>query len=278
MPFVNFQGGRLHYEIHDLTPPWVTNPVTIVFHHGLAANLHTWHEWLPHFCADYRLVTFDARGCGQSTVPAHGYTWSLEQFAHDVLDVAQAAGAYRFHFIGESLGGTVGLHLATTLDDRLLSLTASNCVARGSAVQSAAGWRNVIETHGQQAWAEQMMARRFHHNELSQAQYGWLLEQYATCSASTALAQAGMLSETNLTAQLAAIKVPTLLLCPDASPFAPPAHMAEMQALIPGAELQVFAHARDGLPLSHAASCAQTVTAFLARHAPRAKPDFPAVI
>jgi len=278
MPFVNAQGGRLHYEVHDLASPWVANPVTIVFHHGIAENLHVWHEWLPHFCARYRMVVFDARGCGQSTSPAQGHDWSLEQFAGDVLDVAQAAGANRFHFIGESLGGTVGLYLAAKLGDRLLSLTASNCAAHDGMLQHVAGWRNVIGKHGQRTWAERMMAQRFHPNTLPQAQYDWLLEQYATCSASTVLAQAGLLAEADLTAQLGAIRVPTLLLCPDAGSFAPAAHAAEMQSLIPGAELQVFAHARDGMLLSHAASCAQTVAAFLARNTPRAKSDFPAVI
>lgn len=278
MPFVNAREGRLYYEVHDLTAPWVENPAAIVFHHGAAANLHLWNEWLPHFCPSYRLVLFDARGCGRSTVPGPGFEWSLEQLAGDVLDIAQAAGANRFHFVGEGMGGTLGLHLAVKYGDRLLSLAAANCGARGGVAREAADWRGLIEAQGQQAWAKQMMAWRFFPNALLPAQHDWWLRQHAICNAHAALIMNDLVAATDLTPYLREIKVPTLLLCPDVSPFVPAAHMAEIQAAIPGAELQVFAHARHGLPVSHAAACAQTVSAFLARRFARNKSDLPIVI
>jgi len=41
--------------------------------------------------------------------------------------------------------------------------------------------------------------------------------------------------------------------------------MAAMRTAIPGAELQVFAHSKHGLPLSHGRACAEMLAAFLAR-------------
>jgi len=41
--------------------------------------------------------------------------------------------------------------------------------------------------------------------------------------------------------------------------------MAAMRTAIPGAELQVFAHSRHGLPLSHGRACAEMLAAFLKR-------------
>ncbi len=40
MPFVDTAHGRLHYDLIDHVPPWVQDPQTIVFHHGVAANRH----------------------------------------------------------------------------------------------------------------------------------------------------------------------------------------------------------------------------------------------
>jgi len=55
------------------------------------------------------------------------------------------------------------------------------------------------------------------------------------------------------------------LLSPQSSPFIPVEVMAAMRAAIPGAELQVFAHSKHGLPLSHGRACAETLAEFLAR-------------
>jgi pimeloyl-ACP methyl ester carboxylesterase len=277
MPFAITQQGRLYYEAHDLTPPWTANPAAIVFHHGAAANLHLWHDWLPHFCTGYRLIVLDARGCGHSSVPPLGFEWSLERLTGDVLEVTQAAGVNRFHFIGEDVGGLLGLFLAIKYGDRLLSLTVASCAARYSA-RGADSWRALIETRGQQAWAEQMMEWRYFPNALRHEQHEWWLRQHASCNARAALAMHELAAESDLTAQLAAIRTPTLLLAPDASPFVPAAHMAELQTAIPGAELQAFAHARHGLPVSHATACAEATSAFLARHFTRFKSDLPVVI
>ena len=277
MAFVNTQHGRLYYEAHDLTPPWIASPAAIVFHHGAAANLHLWQDWLPHFCNAYRLIALDARGCGHSSVPGLGFEWSLDRLAADVLDVAQAAGVNRFHFVGEDLGGAVGLYLAIKYGDRLLSLTVANCAARSNA-SGMGSWRALIETRGQQAWAEQMMEWRFFPNALRDELHQWWLRQHAGCNVRAALTMHELAAATDLTGRISAIRVPTLLLAPDASPFVPAAHMAELQAAIPGAELQAFAHARHGLPVSHATACAEATDAFLARQSSRFKSDLPVVI
>jgi pimeloyl-ACP methyl ester carboxylesterase len=41
--------------------------------------------------------------------------------------------------------------------------------------------------------------------------------------------------------------------------------MAELHALLPRSQLQIFRNAMHGLPFSHAAECAQTLLAFLAQ-------------
>ena len=44
--------------------------------------------------------------------------------------------------------------------------------------------------------------------------------------------------------------------------------MAALQRALPDASLQVFAHARHGLPFSHAAECSAAVARFIDGRAP----------
>lgn len=265
MSFVDHRDARIYYEVIDPTPKRIAQPPTLIFHHGVAANLELWNGWLPYLTERYQLVRFDMRGCGRSSVPEPGFRWSLEVLANDVLAVADAACAKTFHFVGESLGGTVGLYLAIHFGERLSSLTVSNGAPRGGLVQNLAGWRDIIETRGQKAWADQMMEWRFFPGTLPREQFDWFHDQHATCSPTAALAIADLLATANLSSELGHIKAPTLLLSPDASPFIPVTVMAEMKQQIPDCELQVFAHTRHGLPLSHGAACAQVLRDFLSR-------------
>ena len=77
-------GAELFYTIDDFTDPW-TQQETVVLHHGMAKNHKLWYAWIPILAQHYRVVRFDMRGMGQSSVPEPGYPWSLENFAKDLL-------------------------------------------------------------------------------------------------------------------------------------------------------------------------------------------------
>ena len=115
-------GAEIFYTIDDFTDPW-REAETVVLHHGMAKNHRLWYAWVPVLATHYKVVRFDARGMGQSTVPGPGYPWSLDNFAGDVLQIVNGLGLERFHFIGETVGGTIGMRFATLYQDRLLSLT-----------------------------------------------------------------------------------------------------------------------------------------------------------
>jgi pimeloyl-ACP methyl ester carboxylesterase len=257
--------GALHYDLCDVVPAWVDSPQTIVFHHGIAANTHIWAKWLPVLATRYRLLRFDMRGFGKSAQPPRDYRWSFDGLVADLLKVADAAGAGRFHLVGESIGGTVALACALAAPDRLLSLTLANAAARGGLVANVKGWRDVLAQEGQKGWARQMMDARFHPGALHAELQAWYLSVHETCSMDATLGLADLLLGADLTPRLGEIALPTLLLSPQSSPFIPLEVMAAMRAAIPGAELQVFAHSRHGLPLSHGRACAETLAAFLRR-------------
>lgn len=265
MPKIETGTGALHYDVCDMVPAWNENPQTILFHHGIGANIHIWADWLPVLAMRYRLVRFDMRGFGKSVQPAEDYRWSFPGLVDDLLRVADAAGAKRFHLVGESIGGTVAIACALEAPGRLLSLTLSNAAARGGLVANVKGWRDVLAKEGQTGWAKLLMESRFHAGALAPKLHAWYLRVHETCSMAATLGLADLLLGADLTPRLPEISMPTLLLSPQSSPFIPLEVMASMRAAIADAELQVFAHSRHGLPLSHGRACAEVLAEFLSR-------------
>lgn len=263
MPFIEREGQRLFFETIDVTAPWIAEPQTVLFHHGIGTTSGIWAEWLPILGSTYRLVRLDMRGFGES--PAQVERWSWRTLAADVLAVADAAGLSRFHFVGESIGGTLGLYMAIHDAERLLSLTVSNGAHRGTAVKNVDPWREMIAREGQAAWSRRLMEWRFHPGALSEAQYEWFHRVQSTSSVDATLGLAGLLLGADLTGEVSKIHAPTLLLCPDDSPFIPVGISVDLYQRLADAELQVFAHSRHGLPYSHGPQCAAVLKRFLAR-------------
>jgi pimeloyl-ACP methyl ester carboxylesterase len=260
-------GGPLHFETLDATAPWAAEAPLIVFHHGIGATGGIWSEWLPALLDRYRVARFDMLGFGRSGVPGPGFAWSLEGLVEDALAVARAAGAERFHFVGESVGGTVGLLLASRRPEALLSLTVSNASHRGGSIQRAREWREFIRANDMARWAEMMTPLRLDRERVPEAQYRWFEQAQAAAAADSVLDLADVLIGSDLTPELERVRVPTLLLAPGRSPFVPLAVMEAMHAGIAGSELVVFPDARHGLPCSHGAACGRALRAFLDRRA-----------
>ena len=253
--------GAIAMRMVDARMPWASDE-TIIFHHGLGACGAVWHGWMPVLLERYRMVTFDIRGHGGSTVPGD-YAWSIDAMIDDLTAVAAACDAERFHLVGESIGGTVALAYAARRPERLLSLTVSNGTHVGGSIENLAPWREIIASGGMTAWSEHMMGQRFHPGALTEAQSDWYREQQATADPDALLAAATMLAGADLTPDLGKVVCPTLLLHPDDSPFIPVPVMADLYAKLPNARLQIFAHARHGLPFSHARACGRNLRRFL---------------
>ena len=104
----------------------------ILFHHGVGIDMDIWIDWLPHLSKNFRCVRFDMRGCGKSSIPPDGQEWSMEEMMSDVLAVANAVNADKFHLIGESIGGTISLYTALNASNRITTVTALSTGHRGN--------------------------------------------------------------------------------------------------------------------------------------------------
>lgn len=258
--------GPLHYDITDVTPAWNAPTETIVLCHGVATNCDIWSEWVPILAPHFRVVRFDTRGFGRSLLREDGFNWSLDALANDIVTVAHAAGAERFHLVGESMGGTVALHLAARANSPVLSLCCASTAHRGTNIHRVREWRDFVARQGMQAWSLQMMEHRFYPQALSRQKWEWFHGVQSETRAQALLDVGDLLVNTDLGEALGRITVPTLLLTPDASPFVTVDISNEVHKLIKHSELTVFPGSRHGLPFSHARECAQAELAFLKRH------------
>lgn len=262
MTSATMSSGEVHYVDMDRRLPWCSSDEAIVFHHGVAAGSEVWAGWDAALADSYRLIKLDMRGHGGTPVP-DGYDWTIDSLVADLGAVVEAAGLERFHLVGESIGGTIALAYAARHPSRVRTLTISNGAHRGAPITNLASWSDIIASGGMSGWSEFMMGMRFFEEAIDVEQSRWYRDQQARPAGDTVLALAASLGATDLTSELSAVTMPTLLLHPDASPFISVSLMAELHELLPNAQLDVIAHARHGLPFSHAAKLSKTLAEFI---------------
>jgi aminoacrylate hydrolase len=90
---------------------------------GLGGTGAFWIKQMPYLSRDFRAITHDHRGAGQSTHSR--ITYSVEQMADDTLRLMDALHVDTAHFIGHSTGGAIGQVIALTRPQRLKSLVLS---------------------------------------------------------------------------------------------------------------------------------------------------------
>jgi 3-oxoadipate enol-lactonase len=107
----------------------------LILAHPLGVDMSVWDALAPTLANKFRLIRFDARGHGASSVPAGPY--SLADLGGDVvalmdrLDVAQA------HFLGLSMGGAIAQWLMIHAPHRLKKVVLANTAAH---FPDSAGW------------------------------------------------------------------------------------------------------------------------------------------
>jgi pimeloyl-ACP methyl ester carboxylesterase len=83
----------------------------ILFVHGVACHRGFWAPQLAYFAQAHRVVAVDLRGHGESDAPEQPYT--MRAFAEDVAWICSELGLGHPVVAGHSLGGLIGVELAT---------------------------------------------------------------------------------------------------------------------------------------------------------------------
>jgi pimeloyl-ACP methyl ester carboxylesterase len=123
VPHQVVNGVELYYEDTGGAGP------VVLFHHGYTGSHDSWPPIVEHLRDAYRCVMMDGRGAGDSAHPDDGYT--LEQYALDVVGMADALGIERFSYVGHSMGGGIGMVLGLDHAHRLDKLVLVTPVGSG---------------------------------------------------------------------------------------------------------------------------------------------------
>jgi 3-oxoadipate enol-lactonase len=264
-------GAEIHYREDDFTNPW-QEPETVVLLHGFCRNSAFWYGWIPHLARHYRVVRWDARGCGVSPMPPPGFQWSLRQVGRDLTDFLDAIGVRRAHFIGESLGGMVLPYFAAWFPERVKSLVAcsSNLGLRGPfAREMAAGEGSMVEAlekaESLEAYIRATEGSRLAPDEVPQAARDWYTREWAKTPARLWLDWATRLvPEVDLTKEvLGRVPCPGLVIAPTRTVKLPPDESRFFADHLPQGRLVMVDSASQALAFARADECARLAAAFL---------------
>ncbi|MRX39511.1 alpha/beta fold hydrolase [Flavobacterium sp. LC2016-23] len=100
----------------------------IVLLHGFLENKKMWQEYVALFSKEYRVVTIDLLGHGESD--SLGYVHSMEDNANAVNEVLEHLKIEKAIVAGHSMGGYVALALAELHPERIKKLVLLNSTAK----------------------------------------------------------------------------------------------------------------------------------------------------
>ncbi|MFY9771363.1 MAG: 3-oxoadipate enol-lactonase [Xanthobacteraceae bacterium] len=96
----------------------------LMLSNSLGTNLHMWDAQVPAWSRHFRVVRYDRRGHGRSSVPKGPYP--MERLGRDVLAVIDELGVAKMNWCGLSMGGMVGQWLGANAPGRVDKLILSN--------------------------------------------------------------------------------------------------------------------------------------------------------
>lgn len=100
----------------------------IVFSHSLGANMDFWYPQVQKLEKEFHILLYDHRGHGDSDSPRG--KWEIKDFGNDILNLLDKLELDRTHFCGLSLGGMVGLWLASNASNRIERLIIANTASK----------------------------------------------------------------------------------------------------------------------------------------------------
>jgi pimeloyl-ACP methyl ester carboxylesterase len=232
MPSIRVNGASLNYVVAG------DGPETILFSHGLFMSSNSYREQLRYFAGRYRVVAYDHRGHGRSSVPWSGY--DMDTIAEDAAQLIEHLGA-PVHFAGLSMGGFVGIRLAARRPQLLRSLVLMATSADDQPGNKAAAHvvtTGLVRTFGLKPIAKQSVRAMYgqpylRNRDRSQA----ALDYVRSLPKSMWRPMAAVADRPSVASELGRISVPTLVVVGDCDTLLPPQHSLRLAAGIPNAKL-----------------------------------------
>ncbi|WP_373354378.1 3-oxoadipate enol-lactonase [Pseudoroseicyclus sp. CXY001] len=233
----------------------------LVFANSLGTDLTSWDTLLPLLPEGLRLIRWDKRGHGRSSVPEAPY--HMGTLVSDAEAVCEAWGLSGVTFVGLSIGGLIAQGLAVKRPDLIGSLVLSSTAAKIGTPQLWADRIAALRRGGMEAIADGVMERWFsaafrEGPELA----AWRarlaatpLEGYIGCCAA--------ISGTDFWATTATLTLPTLGIAGSEDRSTPPDLVRETVALVAGSRTELIRGAGHLPQIEAPRDYAALLTAFL---------------
>lgn len=249
-------GTRIHYRIDDFTDGW-KSPESVLLIHGLAESTEAWNAWVPHLARDFRVIRFDMRGFGKSTVMPADHCWSAAEIYRDIQGLLAFLGVEKVNVIGCKSGGTLALGYACMHPGSVSRLAVVGSNPRGPRET----WLDHIESHGVESWLRQTMPKRL--ASLSPEAWEWWIDLMGKTPLSTLQGYLRWIPTVNWTDQIASIHSPTLVVVAKNNPAHKVDEIEAWQKFIPNSELKVLPVDCSHVGGAYPDQCAGMVVEFL---------------
>ncbi|MGA8220925.1 MAG: 3-oxoadipate enol-lactonase [Candidatus Acidiferrales bacterium] len=233
MPFVEVNGARVHCLFDD--PPGPTRAPILVFSNSLGTNFSMWDPQIPALSAHFRILRYDTRGHGQTSVTPGPYT--ITQLGRDVVALLDAFNIGRAHFCGLSMGGGIGMWLGIFAADRIKRLVLCDTAAK---IGTTDVWNTRIEIvrkGGTAAVVDGLTQRWFSPAFISSApdQVERTRQMILSTSPEGYMANCAAIRDMDQRETISRIPVPTLVIAGTKDPVTTPADARFIVERIPGA-------------------------------------------
>lgn len=258
MNTIEANGITIRYRV-DGSGPWVT------LSHSLSCDLTMWDALAAALAPTFSILRYDTRGHGGSSAPDGAY--SFDQLVGDALGLLDALKIGKTHFVGLSMGGMIGQHLALAAPQRLDRLVIANSSSR-IPPEAAPLWDErigIARSQGCAGLVEGTLNRWFTpgFRQAQPAEAARIGKLIAATKPDGFVGCAGAIRALDITEKIAAIRLPTLVIAGAEDPGTPPAMSETIAARIPGARLEVISDASHLSAVEKPAEFARLVRDFL---------------
>ena len=242
----------------------------VLFIHGFPFDHTLWRYQIAALSRWHRVAP-DLRGAGMSSVPGAAETYSVGQYAADLLALLDALDLAQIVVCGQSMGGYIIFELFRRAPKRIRA--AILCSTKAPA-DSAEAKRDrdmmaaLAQRDGARAVAEQLVPRLLSRATLAQQplvvkEVREMIERTPVAGIVGALR--ALRDRPDSTAVLGQIRVPVLVVAGDDDQIAPAAGMQEMARAIPGAQFALITGAGHVAPLEQPLPLSGALGEFLAK-------------
>ncbi|MFD8805461.1 alpha/beta fold hydrolase [Streptomyces sp. NPDC059597] len=244
MPLIDVNGVPVHYTDTG-APPGKPEAPAVVFGHGLLFSGWMFHPQVAALRDDYRCVTVDWRGQGETPAAPGGY--DMDSLTADAVALIEALGLGAVHYVGLSMGGFVGQRIAARHGESLRSLTLLDTSAEVEDPARAGEYRllaNVYRVTGVRPVLGRVKAEMFGPGFLSSPESRpvvdeWLRRLRRCRRSGIRKAVLGVVERTGMSGELGRISVPTLVAVGADDTATPAVESERIAAGVKGARLEV---------------------------------------